>query len=620
MKKISFFQKIDLEEILLLAFLLLLPFHLVLKKLLPHPLGTYWKEGVLSLLFLAWLLRSLRGRKLLIPGSALDLPVFLYLCLLLLHFATDRDFKVKAWGFYITAMYLPLYWVASHLIQRRQNLALYTWLVILAGAIVSLGGILEYALNVTLWPSEEIFSRQGFYEVYIYATSIRRVYFTFDSPTTLANYLALLLPLAAILMPAVKGWLARTSLIFSSFAILFCLILTFSRGLWVAVLVALVGMGLLTGLTERTLRYIGYTVGVAVLTVALWFGIAALTPTGAVSTYQNVVELTDEAFATLPVQKVLYNFLEHEAKKGKIEVQNWSINDPILGKKISYPVLLEHPPEEGQEKIVYQVQVPPEGALRFSLALAPEVWIPDKGDGVTFSVYVEQPGQEKGDFIFVRYLNPKNDITDRKWRNFLVNLASYAGQTVELSFITEPGPRGNNAYDWAGWANPQIVVVRSSFFENAKKENAVVSHAGSIMDWDTEETNVDRLRAWQKSLLVFRRFFLWGAGLGRTGVASLRTMPDQGFVTESQWLKMAVEMGLLGLLVFAFLWYRIFQVGYSAYLETRHPLHRAILLGTLTSLLVIFLNGLVFQNLEVKQVNAYFWFFAAVIAALEKGE
>jgi hypothetical protein len=41
--------------------------------------------------------------------------------------------------------------------------------------------------------------RQGFSDVFVYGTQLRRVYFVFDSPTTLANSLGLLLPIAVAL-------------------------------------------------------------------------------------------------------------------------------------------------------------------------------------------------------------------------------------------------------------------------------------------------------------------------------------------------------------------------------------------------------------------------------------
>jgi hypothetical protein len=77
-----------------------------------------------------------------------------------------------------------------------------------------------------------------------------------------------------------------------------------------------------------------------------------------------------------------------------------------------------------------------------------------------------------------------------------------------------------------------------------------------------------------------------------------------------------VELGPLGLLALAYLWFQITRVGYRAYRQAEDPTRYVLLLGILTSLLVVFIEGLVYQNLEVKQVNAYFWTLVGVLAVL----
>ena len=138
------------------------------------------------------------------------------------------------------------------------------------------------------------------------------------------------------------------------------------------------------------------------------------------------------------------------------------------------------------------------------------------------------------------------------------------------------------------------------------------------MDWARDETNRDRLAAWNLAFNAWRTAPLWGQGLGTTGAAALRTQPERAFVTESQVLKALVELGPLGLLSLGYLWFQIARVGYCAYRATNHtpgdPLQQTLLLGILTSLLVVFIEGLVYQNLEVKQVNAYFWTLVGTLA------
>ena len=57
------FQLETLIAIGLAVFLFVLPFHLVLKRLVPGPVGTYWKEILLGILVILWLLRCLIARR-----------------------------------------------------------------------------------------------------------------------------------------------------------------------------------------------------------------------------------------------------------------------------------------------------------------------------------------------------------------------------------------------------------------------------------------------------------------------------------------------------------------------------------------------------------------------------
>jgi O-antigen ligase len=219
----------------------------------------------------------------------------------------------------------------------------------------------------------------------------------------------------------------------------------------------------------------------------------------------------------------------------------------------------------------------------------------------------------------VRYINPKHNPSDRRWRNFLVDLSPWAGRTVNLSLITTGGPADDWTFDWGGWAELQVVSVEPDVFASARSKNAVLRHTTSILDWVRDETNRDRLAAWRQALGAWRGAPLWGNGLGSTGVAALRTHPESAFVTESQVLKALVELGLPGLLALGFLWFQIGRVGLRAYRTADDPTRQTLLLGILTGLLIVFIEGWVYQNLEVKQVNAYFWTLVGTLAFLARG-
>jgi hypothetical protein len=620
----------------LVLFLLLLPFHLVIKRLVPGPIGTYWKEGVLGLVVALWGIRCIQKRRIHLTGTPLDRAVLITLGLLILRFFLDGAGLVEAWGLYASAMYLPLFWVVPTLLrsyEERHPDAYPRWVTVLiallvgVGAVVALGGLVEFVLDVALWPSEELVQRQGFPDMYIYGTHIRRVYFTFDSPATLANTLGLLLPLALALVMTVRRTWLRAMAGLAGVLMAACIVVTFSRGIWVATVFSLLVMGFLSvvydssgkGFLRRNWRILLAAVGALAVIIVVWGLVAVLRPREAAAE-ETVVELSPSAYRSIPITDVSQNLLQAEPIHGEVVTQTWTLPDPINGGQDTRTVLYEHPEEGSKVEIVYRVQVPEAGALRCGIALSPEVWSPEKGDGASFQVYVAEPdAPTEGEFALVRYINPKQNPSDRRWRNFVLDLSPWSGQTVRLSFITEEGPAGSWSYDWAGWAEPQVISVESGFFASAQTENAVLRHTGSILDWARDATNRDRLAAWNLALNAWREAPLWGQGLGTTGIAALRTMPERAFVTESQVLKALVELGLPGLLVFAYLWFEIARVGLQAYGSAADS-NRLLLLGILTSLLIIFVEGLVYQNLEAKQVNAYFWTLVGTLAFLSRGQ
>jgi hypothetical protein len=504
-------------------------------------------------------------------------------------------------------------------------------LLVGVGAVVTVGGLVEFVLDVPLWPSDEMMQRQGFPDVYIYNTHVRRVYFTFDSPTTLANTLAMLLPLALVLvLLAERTWMQVTAGVAAALMAA-CIIVTFSRGIWVATVLSLVAISLLSGFVQRHRRSVVVAVGTLGLVGFAWVLVTFLHPRQTTSTNRGVVELNPTAYRAVPVISVTGELLRTEPAQGEHIMQTWTLFDSIAGRDDTRDVLYEHPPASGKNKIVYRVTVPEAGALRFAIALSPQVWSPEKGDGTNFQINITVPPspsqsetgggktQQTAQSVFVRYINPKHNPSDRRWRNFLVDLSPWAGQTVNLSFITEGGPAGDWAYDWAGWADLQLISVERGYFAYAQGENAVLRHTSSILDWRGDETNRDRLAAWGLALNAWRAAPLWGGGLGSTGVAALRTIPEHAFVTESQVLKALVELGLPGLLAFSYLWFEIGRVGYRAYRiagRTDDQTRRVLLLGILTGLLVVFVEGWVYQNLEVKQVNAYFWTLVGLLTTL----
>jgi hypothetical protein len=364
----------------------------------------------------------------------------------------------------------------------------------------------------------------------------------------------------------------------------------------------------------------GAAVAAVVLLALVWTVALASLQGGGETTYPEVIELSAPDYQRSLAQMTpghVQELLTAVPIYGQTQIQIWGLLDPITGQEDVRPVLYQHPPEAGQNPIIYRVRVPEGGALGFAIATSPETWTPELGDGTSFQIYVTVPDDpQAGRFVFVRYINPKQNPNDRRWRNFLADLSEWSGQTVDLYLITEAGPARDWRFDWAGWAGLQVVSMEPGVIAASHAKDVVLSHTRSIADWARDETNRDRLAAWSLALRAWQAAPWWGQGLGSTGAAALRTRPDRAFVTESQVLKSLVELGPLGLLTLAYLWVQIGRVGYRAYKVSRDLTHQTLLLGILTSLMVVFIEGWVYQNLEVKQVNAYYWTLVGTLAFL----
>jgi hypothetical protein len=427
----------------------------------------------------------------------------------------------------------------------------------------------------------------------------------------------MLLPLALALVVLFNQTWKRIFAGIAAVLLSACIILTFSRGIWVSVILALVIMGILFGFLKKNWNAVLIFGGSIIVIGFIW---VLVTVTGAEEDgpgYQGLVEISSTEYLGLPLEGISQSLLLVEPEVGESIGQSWSLPDPLTGQEDIREVLYAHPPESGKEEIIYKIDIPESGALRFAIAMSPEVWTPEMGDGVSFQIYIsEVQSPEDGQFVLVRYINPKLNPSDRRWRNYLVDLSHWAGQSVEIRLITEPGPDGDWAFDWAGWADLQIVTIDSNYFDLAETENAIVRHTKSILDWVRDETNRDRMAAWNLSFEAWRKAPIWGNGLGSTGAAALRTNPENAIVTESQFLKGLVELGIPGFLLLAFLWFQIAMTSFLTYQRTDNPKFKIILLGVIISLLIVFIEGLVYQNLEVKQVNAYFWVNAGILAVL----
>ena len=288
--------RVSIARGLLLGLVLLLPFHLVIKRLLPEPLGTTWKEIVVGLLLVAVLVEWVRQRSW--PLSALDGPVLALLAVLGLRFLLQAlpalrdgragDIRLAAWGLYTLARYVPIYFVVVSLVRDGRGLRPYLMAMLVAGALCGLAAALEFGLDRHWIVSQDIRRTYGQYDLFIYGTQVRRAYATFDFPPALGGYLASLLPLTVALIPVARpGW-RRAGLVVTLGLMAAGLAFTFSRGPWLASLVGLGVLGVLWVGLNRDRRRVIYLAGVVIALAALFWLIGAVAAARAPADMGNV--------------------------------------------------------------------------------------------------------------------------------------------------------------------------------------------------------------------------------------------------------------------------------------------------------------------------------------------
>ncbi len=142
----------------------------------------------------------------------------------------------------------------------------------------------------------------------------------------------------------------------------------------------------------------------------------------------------------------LYDFVSHfENARVKAPSPDFVCLSSFIEEHPRRIVLQAHPPST----VTYRLIIPENSVLDFDILMSP--WTYEmSGEGVRFSIKVNRRR------VFRHYLDPKTKKEDRAWHRFVVDLEKFGGKEVDISFITEPGPSGDNQYCIAGWGRPFI--------------------------------------------------------------------------------------------------------------------------------------------------------------------
>ena len=94
--------------------------------------------------------------------------------------------------------------------------------------------------------------------------------------------------------------------------------------------------------------------------------------------------------------------------------------------------------------------------LQTAIVMDPRMWEASLGDGVRYSVLVEN-AQQVVVTLVDEVVNPRAYGDQRRWVDVLVPLDRWAGERIRLEFKTDARDEPSN--DWAGWGEPVVVEL-----------------------------------------------------------------------------------------------------------------------------------------------------------------
>ena len=125
---------------------------------------------------------------------------------------------------------------------------------------------------------------------------------------------------------------------------------------------------------------------------------------------------------------------------------------------VTKPAIFEHPSPNDTARIVYTLDLPSVEEnetlfLHFSIGLR---------DGVVFDDEQRQPGGVKFSIEISGEQCFESVSTECRWAQNGVDLTRFAGQKVELAFVTRCNVEGNSNYAWALWGQPKLFKLTRS--------------------------------------------------------------------------------------------------------------------------------------------------------------
>ncbi|MFC1675826.1 O-antigen ligase family protein [Planctomycetota bacterium] len=212
----------------LLLFIVLMPLHVILGKKAFFP--GQWKEAVLVMIFLSWLIKGLIKKRLVFPKSKANIPiiVFIVYCIALLCINIG-DFKANIMGLRNLLQYIMVYFLTVAVIPKREHLKKYIFFFLTAGTLIALTNTIHYLSNPVM--VDKILHQP-------YHSGSKFLAYDFLGANNYAYYLDTLICISIGLFLFIRSRKVKCWLIISTCILVTSLLLTYSKGGLLALTVA----------------------------------------------------------------------------------------------------------------------------------------------------------------------------------------------------------------------------------------------------------------------------------------------------------------------------------------------------------------------------------------------
>ena len=202
--------------------------------------------GLIMLTLVSYLLKLYREKSFKLKLAPMDYFVFLFGLALLYSTITSYTLKSSVLVLMMHIAFIAFYFIVTNTIRTRKQLFSLAAVLVLATSLAALYGLYQYKFVGS--------TSEAWVDTTLFEDIKSRVGSTFENPNVFGEYLVLIIPVTISMLWGSKNWFSRIAALGLGLVMLAALAVTYSRGAYVGLVIAL---GLFAVLRDRRFVFLG---------------------------------------------------------------------------------------------------------------------------------------------------------------------------------------------------------------------------------------------------------------------------------------------------------------------------------------------------------------------------